>query len=285
MKSPGTPGVDESLWKEVSDMMRGRRGARGGMMRGGLMRGGPMARIWKRTEAGAETVSYSSIFGKSVYLFLIVVLGFTFNYLLFFQGTTFGGTDVPAGYVLTLAMLPVYLITAIIASRRSSPITSTLAVAAQGVLIGGLSALYAAQLGDHLIGTAVLATFAVFFSMLLLYRTRVIRVTAAFQKVMFTALIGLILMSLVFFVLFLIGGWGFFGGTPIALYALIVIGGVVISALFLNISFNQIEEAVNAGADKRFEWMLSFGLILTLVWLYIELLRLIAIIASFTSNR
>ena len=266
-------------------MMRGRRGARGGMMRGGLMRGGPMARIWKRTEAGAETVSYSSIFGKSVYLFLIVVLGFTFNYLLFFQGTTFGGTDVPAGYVLTLAMLPVYLITAIIASRRSSPITSTLAVAAQGVLIGGLSALYAAQLGDHLIGTAVLATFAVFFSMLLLYRTRVIRVTAAFQKVMFTALIGLILMSLVFFVLFLIGGWGFFGGTPIALYALIVIGGVVISALFLNISFNQIEEAVNAGADKRFEWMLSLGLILTLVWLYIELLRLIAIIASFTSNR
>lgn len=162
--------------------------------------------------------------------------------------------------------------------RRSGFLTPIYAIL-EGVFLGGLSAMFEAQF-PGLVVKAVTLTFMVFLSMLFVYRQSIIKVTGKFRRGMMAALMGL--------VFFYLGSWiaGMFGanvsyltggGTFGLIFSLIVTG---ISAFSLLLDFDFIERGAASGAPKYMEWYGVFGLLVSLIWLYINLLRLLSIFAN-----
>jgi uncharacterized YccA/Bax inhibitor family protein len=170
------------------------------------------------------------------------------------------------------------LITGIVTSFKPewSPITAPLYAGLEGLMLGGLSAVMDAVYPGIALQAAGL-TFGVLFVMLALYKTRIIRVTETFRTVIFAATGGVALVYLVSMLMRM------FMGTPIPfihqggiigiVFSLVVVG---IAAFNLVMDFDFIETAANEGAPKYMEWYGAFGLMVTLVWLYIELIRLLA---------
>ena len=156
----------------------------------------------------------------------------------------------------------------------------------QGVFLGGISNFYnTLALSNEYQGIvlqAVIATMTTFGVMLTLYLTGVIKVTKKFQSVMMVALVSYLLLGLASFVAALFGvggGWGFYGIDGIGL--VICVLGVLIAAFFLLLDFEAISQGIKLGAPERESWRMAFGLLVTLIWLYLEFLRLLSI---FTRN-
>ncbi len=145
----------------------------------------------------------------------------------------------------------------------------------EGLFLGGISAILE-QKFPFIAAQAAGLTFGTLVIMLTLYKTRVIRVTEGFKAGVIAATCAIALLYLVCFVL------SFFGkqvpyihssGTIGIAFSLFVVG---LAALNLLLDFDFIEPGVAAGAPKYFEWYAGFSLLVTLVWLYLELLRLLA---------
>ena len=167
----------------------------------------------------------------------------------------------------------------IIFNQKSAPILAPIYAAIEGVAIGGISAMFEYMYPNIAIQAAGL-TLAVFFAMLMLYRFRIIRATEKFKAGLMSAMIGILILYLVnLFAGFagydlpLINDTGFWG---IALSLFIV----AIAALNLILDFDLIEEGVKGKAPKYMEWYAGFGLMVTTVWLYLEILRLLAKLRS-----
>jgi uncharacterized YccA/Bax inhibitor family protein len=114
--------------------------------------------------------------------------------------------------------------------------------------------------------------------MLWLYRSRIVKVNGKFMKVFMVAMVSYLVIALASMVAGLFGmndGWGFYGGQ---LGILLCVAGVGLAAFSLVMDFELITQAVNAGAPEKESWRMAFGLIVSLVWLYTELLRLLAIL-------
>lgn len=159
-----------------------------------------------------------------------------------------------------------------------SPITAPLYALAEGLALGALSGVY--ERAFHgIIPQAALATLGTLAAMLFAYKTGVIRATRGFVMGVTAATGGICLMFLAAMVL------RFFGinmpflnqPSPIGIGISVVI--VIVAALNLIIDFAAIEQAAQSGAPKYFEWYTAFGLMVTLVWLYIEIVRLLSLIA------
>jgi uncharacterized YccA/Bax inhibitor family protein len=158
----------------------------------------------------------------------------------------------------------------------------------EGVFLGGISFAYntMAQAYNYqgIVQQAVIGTLVAFGTMLVLYRTGVIKVGARFRKMMMVALVSYLAIGVVSFITAMFGvggGWGFYGVGTLGIVLCVV--GVGLAAFSLVLDFDSIAQAVAHGAPERESWRMAFGLLATLIWLYLELLRLIAIIAS--SNR
>jgi uncharacterized YccA/Bax inhibitor family protein len=149
----------------------------------------------------------------------------------------------------------------------------------QGFAVGAISAYYE-QLFDGIVIQAVGATLGVLAVMLLLYQTRIIKVTERFRRVIIFATLGVMAFYLVSFVINIFGGEVAFLREPNAIGILFSIGVSVLAALNLTLDFDFIERGTRAGLAKDFEWYAGFGLMVTLVWLYLELLRLLALLQS-----
>lgn len=162
--------------------------------------------------------------------------------------------------------------------REPSPLLITAYTVAQGVFLGGLSKFYE-DAYDGIVGQAVLGTLAVFATSLFLFRSGKIRVTPKFTRGLILAMVGYLVFSLLNVVLMLFGvNGGEFG--PLRSGWLGVVVGLVavgLAAMSLVVDFDSIKRGVEAGAPAKFAWSAAFGLIVTLVWLYLELLRLLAI--------
>jgi uncharacterized YccA/Bax inhibitor family protein len=160
-----------------------------------------------------------------------------------------------------------------------SMVTAPLYALLEGLVLGGLSAILEAQYSGIVI-QAVALTFGVFFCLLLVYTSRLIKVTQNFRLGIAAATGGIFLVYLASFVL------GFFGINIPLIHesGLIGIGFslfvVIIAALNLVLDFDFIENGAAQGAPKYMEWYGAFGLLVTLVWLYIEILRLLAKLRS-----
>lgn len=163
--------------------------------------------------------------------------------------------------------------------RNPSPVLITLYAVAQGVFLGGISAFYEAR-WDGIVGQAVLATLSVFAVALVLFRSGKVRVTPKFQRAVLIGLVGYLVYSLLNVVLMLVGvGGGDYG--PLRSGWIGVVVGLVavgLAAASLIMDFDSIKRGVEQGAPAKFAWSAAFGLLVTLVWLYLELLRLLSIL-------
>jgi uncharacterized YccA/Bax inhibitor family protein len=158
--------------------------------------------------------------------------------------------------------------------KEWSPITSPVYALLEGLALGGISAIFDRMYPGIAI-QAVGLTFGTLLAMLLAYKTGVIRATKKFKIGVFAATGGIALLYLVDIVLHFFSRPVSFihEGTPIGIaFSLFV---VVIAALNLVLDFDLIETGVSRGAPKYMEWYGAFGLMVTLIWLYLEILRLL----------
>lgn len=176
--------------------------------------------------------------------------------------------------VFLIAGLALALVT--IFRKEWAPYTAPAYAVAEGLVLGSLSRLFNLSFPGIVI-QAVALTFAIFAVMLFLYRTRIIRVTEKFRVAVVAATLGIFVVYLVSLLMQWIGGSGLsFVTQPTTfgiIFSLFVVG---IAALNLVLSFDFIEQVARVGAPKYMEWYAAFGLIVTLVWLYIEVLSLLA---------
>ena len=156
-----------------------------------------------------------------------------------------------------------------------APVTAPLYAIAEGLLLGGLSATFEMRYPGIVVQAAGL-TMCVFAALLFAYKTRLIQATENFKLGMAAVMGGIMILYLVMFAL------SFFGiqftmlhdSGPISIGFSIFV--CVIAALNLVMDFDFIESGEATGAPKYMEWYGAFGLVVTLVWLYIELLRLLS---------
>lgn len=156
----------------------------------------------------------------------------------------------------------------------TSPAAIIAYAAIEGVFLGGISKLFN-DAYDGIVVQAVMGTVAVAAVMLFMYRSGKIRVTPKFTKMVIAATMGYFVLILVNLVasFFTDGGLGLFDGGLLSMgIALFAIG---LASLNLVLDFDFIERGAQVGAEKRMEWYGAFGVMVTLVWLYIEMLRLL----------
>ena len=157
-----------------------------------------------------------------------------------------------------------------------SPVTAPLYAVLEGLFVGAISAIFE-QRFPGIVMQAVMLTMGTLGALLLAYKSGLIKATENFKLGVVAATGGIFLLYLVNIVLRMLGfdGFGFIhesGTMGIAFSAFVV----VIAALNLVLDFDFIESGAESGAPKYMEWYGAFGLVVTLVWLYLEILRLLA---------
>jgi uncharacterized YccA/Bax inhibitor family protein len=169
---------------------------------------------------------------------------------------------------LVLAMVTIF-------KKEWAATTTPMYAALEGLALGGISATFEARY-PGLVSQAVFLTFGTLGALLLAYRSGLIRATENFKLGIFAATGGIALIYLINFVM------SFFGsgipmihssGTVGIIFSVVVVG---VAALNLVLDFDFIEQGAERGAPKYMEWYGAFGLLVTLVWLYLEILRLLS---------
>ncbi|MBK8501442.1 MAG: Bax inhibitor-1/YccA family protein [Saprospiraceae bacterium] len=149
----------------------------------------------------------------------------------------------------------------------------------EGFFIGGITKMYALAFSGIVL-QAVTLTFAVFFVMLAIYKSGLIKVTKSFRTGIVMATGGIFVLYLVSFVLGLFGVHMPFLHQATPLTLIISLGILAIAALNLLLDFDQFEKGEENGAPIYMEWFAAMGLLITLVWIYIEILRILSIFTS-----
>jgi uncharacterized YccA/Bax inhibitor family protein len=152
--------------------------------------------------------------------------------------------------------------------------------ALQGLALGTISKYYE-TFYPGIVSQAVIGTIAAFTGVLFMYRSGRLRATPQFTRAVIGAAIGYFILGLVSLVASFFGvgqGYGFYGVSGLGL--LLAVAGVALASFFLVLDFDQIEKGVAAGVPEKESWRASFGLMVTIVWLYLEVLRLISILRN-----
>lgn len=155
--------------------------------------------------------------------------------------------------------------------------------ALQGIFVGAFSrfadTLVTQWTGSGVVVPAVIGTLGAAGATLAVYSLRIVRVTPKFQRFVIAAVGGFVVVSLANLVLSFFGAdFGWRGLGTLGLVASII--GVLLACFMLLLDFNYIEEGVNSGAPQKEAWFAAFGLTVTLVWLYIEMVRIITIFSQ-----
>ena len=192
-----------------------------------------------------------------------------------FVWTKFASGYTDFGMMLTSIGGIVGFITALIIAFTKITALVPVYAACEGLLLGGISAIFENSY-PGIVAQATAGTFAALFSMLILYRAGIIKCTDKFRSVIFISTASIAVIYIVDFI-----GRFFHYSVPIIntatnaglLFSIIV---VAIAALNLIIDFDFIEQGAKKMYPKKYEWYGAFGLMVTLVWLYVEILRLLA---------
>jgi uncharacterized YccA/Bax inhibitor family protein len=204
---------------------------------------------------------------------LLLVLAFATAAASWVVGTA-GGAGI-GGWALGAALAGLVVAIATFVRPQWSPVTGPLYALLEGVFLGLVSMVFEARF-PGIATQAVALTFGVLGAMLLVYKTGLIKVTQRFRAGVAAATLAIFATYMVALVL------GLFGmrvpllndASPLGILISVVI--VVVAALNLVLDFDLIERGARAGAPRYMEWYAAFGLLVTLVWLYLELLRLLA---------
>ncbi|MBO1902188.1 Bax inhibitor-1/YccA family protein [Leucobacter weissii] len=221
---------------------------------------------------GAEhPMTYENTISKTVMLFLIVVAG------------------AAVGWWIPALMLPgaiVGLVLGLVNAFKKEPSVPLIVgyAAAMGLFLGGISGVYEAIM-PGIVSQAVIGTFAVFGVTLLLFRSGKVRTSPKMTKIFLIAMVGYLVFSLLNFVLMLTGAstdpWGLRTGVEVFGIPLgLIIGAlaVLLAAYSLVMDFELIQNGVQNRVPERYGWSAAFGLMVTLIWLYLEILRILAIL-------
>jgi len=150
----------------------------------------------------------------------------------------------------------------------------------EGLALGTLSSYYE-SFYPGIVSQAVIGTVAAFAGVLVMYRNGTLRATPQFTRAVIGAAIGYFILGLASLIASFFGvgqGYGFYGVSGLGL--LLAVAGVGLASLFLVLDFDQIEKGVAAGVPEKESWRAAFGLMVTGVWLYLEVLRLISILRN-----
>ena len=161
-------------------------------------------------------------------------------------------------------------------SRVANPALVVTYAVVEGAFVGLVSKAYQEILGYHgIVLQAVVSTFGVFFLMAVLYRARVIRATPKFTRGLIAVIGGLFAVMLINLVLSLFGvDTGLRDNGPIGIIFSLVC--IVVAALSFIVDFDQIEQGIRMGLPRRYSWTAAFGILVGLIWLYLEILRLLS---------
>lgn len=213
---------------------------------------------------------------KSFVLVMIVLASAMFSWSSAFPGGWSAGAapQMPVWYLpAVIGGLVVALV--IIFKKTTAPFLAPAYAVLQGLTLGALSSLFEFKF-PGIVLQAVICTISVFAALLVAYRSGLIRATENFKLGVVAATGGICLVYLIDL------GMMFFGmrmpmlheNTPIGIAISLAI--VVVAALNLVLDFDFIEKGAESGAPKYMEWYSAFGLLVTLIWLYIEILRLLS---------
>jgi uncharacterized YccA/Bax inhibitor family protein len=226
-----------------------------------------------KEKTSASTMTIGGTIGKTFILLILLLAASVYSYVQMTQETM----KIPVLIGIIIVTLIVAFV--VIFVPRISPICAPIYAILQGVLLGSISAYYTMRFGDSIALTlAVLLTISILFSMLVLYATRIVKVTKKFRAVVTVATLGIFIMYFIVFLLSILGvtvPYIHQGGTISIIISAIVI---VVAALDLLLDFDSIEHGTHSGAPKYMEWYSAVGLMMTLVWLYLEILRLVSYI-------
>jgi uncharacterized YccA/Bax inhibitor family protein len=219
----------------------------------------------------ATTTSYMTmddVVMKTGITFLVTVLSAAAIWSL--PGTT--------GWALALPAVLVGLVLGLVISFKTvtNPAVILAYAAIEGVFLGAISEAFEDYFGGGIVMQAVIGTFGVFAGMLVVYKTGAIRVTPKFTRWMIGALVGVLVLMVANIIASFVtpGGFGLRDGGPLAIvFSLVVIG---VAAFSLLLDFDMADEAIRRGAPAKFAWYIAFGLLVTVVWLYLEILRLLS---------
>jgi uncharacterized YccA/Bax inhibitor family protein len=183
----------------------------------------------------------------------------------------------PAMYPTWIAAMLIGLVLGLIISfaQITNPVVLFAYALVEGVFLGAASKAFETR-WNGIVVQAVVATLGVFLLMAILYKSRIIRATPKFMKIVIGAAAGLFVVMLVNFGISLFTGSAGplrDGGGLAIVFSLICI---VVAALMFVVSFAQIEEGVRAGLPRKYGWLGAFGILVELIWLYLEFLRLIS---------
>jgi uncharacterized YccA/Bax inhibitor family protein len=154
-------------------------------------------------------------------------------------------------------------------------VTAPIYALLEGLFLGAISALLEAQY-KGIVSSAMILTFGTLGTLLIAYRMGLIRATETFKSIVMAATGGIALFYVIAFVMGLFGASVplIHNATPMGIGFSVVV--VIVAALNLVLDFDFIEQGAASGAPKYMEWYAAFGLMVTLVWLYLEILRLLA---------
>ena len=219
-----------------------------------------------RRVSGEQAMSIDGTVNKTALSLLLVMTSAIY---------TWNNPEVGLALFWPVTIFTFVLLMITIFNKKSAPITVPLYCLAEGLVLGGISA-YANALYPGIANQAIALTFGILAALLFLYKSRLIAATENFKLGVFSATFGILIIYVLNLILSLFGvsfmGPLFGNGLTGILFSLFVIG---IASLNLVLDFDFIENGSEQGAPKYMEWYAAFGLMITLIWLYIEILNLL----------
>ena len=215
-------------------------------------------------------MTIEDVVAKTGFLFAILVV----------VGAIAWGANLGQGALL-IGFLGGFVLAMVISfSKNIKPGLVVAYAALQGLALGTISSYYE-TMNPGIVSQAVIGTIAAFAGVLFMYRSGRLRATPQFTRAVMGAAIGYFILGLVSLVASFFGvgqGYGFYGVSGLGL--LLAVAGVALASFFLVLDFDQIEKGVAAGVPEKESWRASFGLMVTIVWLYLEVLRLLSILRN-----
>ncbi len=239
----------------------------------------------QRTVTSPGTMSIAGTAFTTAFLLLILLAGGAWGWSSAVDPT---GLDLGAGYANTTVTIPggfwlasfgAFLLGIyVIVNPGRAALPAMLYALAEGFVLGAISAMFDAQT-EGIVGAAILATICVFLAALFMYVTRLVRPTQRMAFGVAAGIGGLCLLYL-FVAVLSIFNWTWLYSDQFQTIGVVVnLLAVALAALSFTLDFAAIEAGVAAGAPRRLQWYAAYGLLVTLVWLYITMLRLLALLA------
>lgn len=224
----------------------------------------------RATPVQGESMTIRGTVNKMSFLFVLLLAAAVYSWGLITRGEMGQAGMLAIGGAITGTILAFVMIF----KKTWSPYIAPAYALAEGLFLGSVTALFNAKY-QGIAFQAIGLTMGTFIAMLILYRTGVIRATAKLRAIIFTAMLGILVFYLATFVLglFHVSIPALAPGSPLSIGISVFI--VAIAALRLILNFDEIETGAAMGAPKYFEWYASFSLLLALIWLYLEILRLL----------